>query len=213
MGETYAAEQTALTETVSRNRDNDIYAKRIVSTINNIPKEVQKDVFGILNHSNFKSAMLNFISQGVQTPIGSLSLPALADTSTQLSPSVRRQQRADGTNPVLEASQQIKSDVARLTLAFTQAANKGQGAVSDSERQIYMKAVADPTRSSADMIKLMAIAVQLAASHSAQTQGAWDNAQKAGLSWSDFKRSDKYKEMIANQIKESEEKLIPNRRR
>jgi ribosomal protein L18 len=213
MAETHAKEQTELSDSVKRNTENDIYAKRIISNVDSIPKEIQQDVFNTLNQAKFKSAILNFIDQGINTPLGSLSIPGFKDVNIQLSPKIRKQTREDGTNPVLDSAQQVKADTARLTLAFTQAANKGQGAVSDSERRIYMQAVADPNRSTGDMIKLMALSVQLAASHSAQTQGAWENAQKAGLLWPEFKRSDQYKTMIANQIKESEEKLIPNRRR
>ena len=212
MGKTDAAQQTGLSESVERNRDNLIYARRMKSTIDSIPKEIQNDLFSTLNQGTVKSAVLNFISKGINTPFGSLSAPAFTDVAIQTTPAVVRNQRADGSNPLLEKRQLVLSDLGRLTLAFTAVANKGQGAISDKERVMYAEAIADPNRSTAGIIKLMALSVELASSHAAQTQGAWENAQKAGMKWREFKASDTYKKMIDDQIKESETALIPYRR-
>jgi hypothetical protein len=212
MGKTDAAQQTALSDSVGRNRENVIYSHRMKSTIDSIPKEMQNDLFGTLNQGTVKSAVLNFISKGINTPFGSLSAPAFTDVAIQTTPAVVRNQRADGSNPLLEKRQLVLSDLGRLTLAFTAVANKGQGAISDKERVMYAEAIADPNRSTAGIIKLMALSVELATSHAEQTQGAWENAKNAGLSWREFKGSAEYKRMVADQIKESQAALIPYRR-
>jgi hypothetical protein len=89
-------------------------------------------VSGILSGSNYQSAVANFLSQGVSTPLGNVSLPGLSDLIYQTLPSTMN----------MKDRKELAGILANMELD-TSALLNGQGQISDGERVIIRKASID----------------------------------------------------------------------
>ena len=192
-------EQTALSARVSETAASKPYAQRIAENVDKIPPKL----LGMLNQGTIKSAILDFVDQGVSAgTIGTVNLPGLKSAILKLDPLVIKDQRTDLSNPTLEAYQTIINDAARLSLSFARAVNKGMGSMSNYERQIVKDAVGtDPFRVGARGLKLMAKAVECEAANAADQQALWNAMQAKGKSWKEYKSSPQLANMLKNQEK------------
>jgi hypothetical protein len=88
-----------------------------------------KGAFGVLQNANVQSAILGAISEGVQTPGGSIKFSGIEDAVRKLG----------GTDAEINAALQASRYYADLELQYARTYLKGQGAVSDNERRIVAR--------------------------------------------------------------------------
>jgi len=88
-----------------------------------------KGAFGVLQNANVQSAILGAISEGVQTPGGSIKFSGIEDAVRKLG----------GTDAEINAALQASRHYADLELQYARTYLKGQGAVSDNERRIVAR--------------------------------------------------------------------------
>jgi len=88
-----------------------------------------KGAFGVLQNPNVQSAILGAISEGVQTPGGSIKFSGIEDAVRKLG----------GTDAEINAALQASRHYADLELQYARTYLKGQGAVSDNERRIVAR--------------------------------------------------------------------------
>lgn len=185
MGEEYAAQQTAFSDTVKEAPANAVVAQQLAKDIAAVP-----GLIGKLNRPSFASAFANAIDQGIQLgQFGSLSIPVVKDLVVQLDPEVRR-------NPQkMEAYQRIINNMTRIGLEYARTMNKGMGSMSNYERSLVEKAVGDVSRMSANNLAQKAKVVELDAKNAMEQDRLWKQMSSSGRSWKDFKNSSELKAM------------------
>jgi uncharacterized membrane protein len=85
--------------------------------------------------------------------------------------------------------------MAQINLDYAQRVMKGQGAVSNFERELVERAVGDINRDSARNMMVKMKMLEIASANAQQINDKWEQAQKSGQSWQQFKSSPVYKEM------------------
>ena len=185
MAETFAAEQGSLRAAVDAAPTNILLANRVMQDV----KE-HKDLFAKLNQPSLGSAIAGLMKSGVQIgQFGSISVPGINDFLQQVDPGAK-------DNPKrLEAWTRITASMAQINLDYAQRVMKGQGAVSNFERELVERAVGDINRDSARNMMVKMKMLEIASANAQQINDKWEQAQKSGQSWQQFKSSPVYKEM------------------
>lgn len=189
MGETLAAEQGALRAAAEAAPTNILLANQVMQDV----KE-HKDLFAKLNQPSLGSALAGLLKSGVQIgQFGSISVPGINDFLQQVDPGAK-------DNPKrLEAWTRITASMAQINLDYAQRVMKGQGAVSNFERELVERAVGDINRDSARNMMVKMKMLEIASSNAQQINDKWAEAQKAGLNWQQFKNSPTYKDIKREQ--------------
>ena len=204
MAETLAAEQTALRAAADAAPTNILLANQVMQDV----KE-HKDLFAKLNQPSLGSALAGLMKSGVQIgQFGSISVPGINDFLQQVDPGAK-------DNPKrLEAWTRITASMAQINLDYAQRVMKGQGAVSNFERELVERAVGDINRDSARNMMVKMKMLEIASANAQQISDKWGEAQKAGLNWQQFKSSPTYKnikrEQYYNTAKTMQIKNPPN---
>jgi hypothetical protein len=153
-----------------------------------------KDLFAKLNQPSLGSALAGLMKSGVQIgQFGSISVPGINDFLQQVDPGAK-------DNPKrLEAWTRITASMAQINLDYAQRVMKGQGAVSNFERELVERAVGDINRDSARNMMVKMKMLEIASANAQQISDKWGEAQKAGLNWQQFKSSPTYKDIKREQ--------------
>jgi hypothetical protein len=189
MGETLAAEQASLRAAVDAAPTNILLANRVMQDV----KE-HKELFAKLNKPSLGSALAGLMKSGVQIgQFGSISVPGINDFLQQVDPGAKDDPKR------LEAWTRITASMAQINLDYAQRVMKGQGAVSNFERELVERAVGDINRDSARNMMVKMKMLEIASANAQQINDKWEAAQKAGQNWQQFKSSPVYKEMKRDQ--------------
>lgn len=186
LGEAAAKKESAVKETDQNARR--IYG--ITSRVGNYLDQ-SKNYFGIFQRPNLMSSIGNFISQGLQTPNGTINLPALQASVTALMPGVKQ---AD-----LDNVQKAAADLAEAELLFTRLYLSGQGQVTEGERRIVQR-IPGGVANSPEVLRSRLDLLKERAQFDMDITAAWDKWEKAnpGKSYLKFERSDDFKEIERN---------------
>jgi hypothetical protein len=134
------------------------------------------------------------MKSGVQIgQFGSISVPGINDFLQQVDPGAKDDPKR------LEAWTRITASMAQINLDYAQRVMKGQGAVSNFERELVERAVGDINRDSARNMMVKMKMLEIASYNAQQINDKWEVAQKSGQSWQQFKSSPVYKEMKREQ--------------
>jgi hypothetical protein len=189
MAETFAAEQGALRAAVDAAPTNILLANRVMQDVKD-----HKDLFAKLNQPSLGSAIAGLMKSGVQIgQFGSISVPGINDFLQQVDPGAKDDPKR------LEAWTRITASMAQINLDYAQRVMKGQGAVSNFERELVERAVGDINRDSARNMMVKMKMLEIASYNAQQINDKWEVAQKAGQNWQQFKSSPAYKEMKREQ--------------
>ena len=181
---TKAAEREAAVTETDRNARR-IYG--ITGRVNSYLNQSQ-NYYGIFQRPGIMSAIGNFVSQGVQTPGGTINLPGLQQAVTQLLPNV--------TQRDLDNIQKSAADLAELELLFTRIYLQGQGQVTEGERRIVQR-IPGGVSNSPEVLRTRLNLLKERAQHDMDIASAWDTWEKRnpGKSFLQFERSDMYKDL------------------
>jgi hypothetical protein len=152
-----------------------------------------KASFGVIAEPTVVNAVAELVKQGISTPFGSIGLGGIdeAVANLKLSPEQKR------------ARQLLARDYASLELAYAQTYLKGQGAVSNNEREIvrYLGgSLSDTAEAAAAKAKLIIARAEF----DRKIRSEFLQARKQGQSIYDFKESDAYTKAVADLDKEAE---------
>lgn len=152
-----------------------------------------KASFGVIAEPTVANAVAELVKQGISTPFGSVGLGGIdeAVANLKLSPEQKR------------ARQLLARDYASLELAYAQTYLKGQGAVSNNEREIvrYLGgSLSDTAEAAAAKAKLIIARAEF----DRKIRSEFLQARKQGQSIYDFKESDAYKQAVTDLDKEAE---------
>ena len=186
IGEKSADREAAVAETDRTARQ--IYS--IAGRVNNYLSQSQ-NYYGIFQRPGLMSAIGNFVSQGVQTPSGTINLPGLQQAVTQLLPNV--------TQRDLDNIQKSAADLAELELLFTRIFLQGQGQVTEGERRIVSR-IPGGVSNSPEVLRTRLTLLKQRAQYDMDIAAAWDTWEKRnpGKSFMQFERSDMYKDLKKN---------------
>ena len=181
LGRTSAEREAAIKDQTST-------ARRIYGLTGRIDNALSESgsFFGIFQRPGMMAAIGNLVSQGLQTPGGSINLPGLQQAVTQLLPGVKQ---AD-----LDNIQQAAADLAEMELLFARIYLQGQGAVSNSERQIVQR-IPGGVANSPDVLRARMSLLKERSQYEIDLADAWGAWQKKhpGQDFLKFERSDLYK--------------------
>jgi hypothetical protein len=181
LGETAAEREAAIKEQTSTARR--VYG--ITARVENALNE-SKDFFGIFQRPGMMAAVGNLVSQGLQTPGGSINLPGLQQAVTQLLPGVKQ---ADLDNIQLAAA-----DLAEMELLFRRLYLQGSGAVTEGEQRIVQR-IGGGVANSPDVLRARMSLLKERSQYDIDLADAWGAWQKKhpGQDFLKFERSDLYK--------------------
>jgi len=148
-------------------------------------------MFGRLMRPTPTSTVMNALSQGLTVGrLGSVGFPGVNELSIQMDPTARKDPGA------IRAWNETVSTVNQVLADYTAIANKGQGSVSDQERQLYRNAVGDPAKMDAQSLKQRMLATRLSYQHTLEVDNAWRDAQSRNIrSFQQFKASPQFEQM------------------
>jgi hypothetical protein len=147
-----------------------------------------QNYFGIFQRPGMMSAIGNFVSQGVQTPSGSINFPALQQAVTQLLPGVQQRD--------LDNIQKAAADLAEMELLFTRIYLQGQGQVTEGERRIVQR-IPGGVSNSPEVLRTRLNLLKERSQFDMDVAAAWDEWEKKnpGKSFLRFERSEMYKDL------------------
>lgn len=150
-----------------------------------------QNYFGIFQRPGLMSAVGNFVSQGVQTPGGSINFPGLQQAVTQLLPGVQQKD--------LDNIQKAAADLAEMELLFTRIYLQGQGQVTEGERRIVQR-IPGGVSNSPEVLRTRLNLLKERSQFDMDVAAAWDEWEKKnpGKSFLRFERSDMYKDLERN---------------
>jgi len=184
--------------------ENDRNARRIYGITGRVGNYLgeSQNYFGIFQRPGLMSAIGNFVSQGVQTPSGSINFPALQQSVTQLLPGVQQRD--------LDNIQKAAADLAEMELLFTRIYLQGQGQVTEGERRIVQR-IPGGVSNSPDVLRTRLNLLKERSQFDMDVANAWDawEKQNPGKSFLRFERSDMFKDLE----KKYEERLAEMERR
>jgi hypothetical protein len=153
-----------------------------------------KELFAKLNQPSLGSAIAGLMKSGVQIgQFGSISVPGINDFLQQVDPSAKDDPKR------LEAWTRITANMAKINLDYAQRVMKGQGAVSNYERELVERAVGDINRDSARNMMVKMKMLEIESVNARQKNDLWERSQKAGMNWQQFKSSPEYRAMERDQ--------------
>lgn len=159
----------------------------ITGRVGNYLNESQ-NYFGIFQRPNLMSSIGNFVSQGVQTPGGSINFPGLQQAVTQLLPGVSQRD--------LDNIQRAAADLADMELMFSRIYFQGQGAVTQSERNIVAR-IGGGVANSPEVLRTRMNLLKERSQFDMDVNSAWEAWQERneGKSFLQFERSSTYKDL------------------
>jgi hypothetical protein len=183
-GETAAKEEAELPSRVSAARQ--MYG--VAGRVENALKE-SGNFFGIFQRPGIASAIGNLVSQGVQTPGGSINLPALQTAVTQAMPGVKQ---SDLDNVIKSAA-----DFAEVELLYRRLYLQGQGAVSNMESQVVAR-LGGSVANSPGVLRSRMQLLRERAQFDMDVGNAWGTYQDKypDKSFTDFRRSGMYRDLL-----------------
>jgi len=145
-----------------------------------------RNAFGVLQQNNIQSAIMGAISDGIQTPTGSIKFAGIEDAVRKIG----------GTQEEINAALQAARYYAELELNYARTYLKGQGAVSDNERKIVGK-IGGSLSDSAQVAAAKAETVKARANYDKQVSDLYYQWEKKnpGKMVKDFERDPKYIEL------------------
>lgn len=181
-------------EQLEKNRDNSGPLKSNATAVYAYANDPQTaGAFGILSKAGLIPAVGTVVKEALKVGDISIGIPAIEDAIRQ----------AGGTQREVDAARAVASNLANLELAFSQSI-KGQGQVSDAERQI-LRNVGPSISDSAKVASLKSETLITKADYDAalaETFNAWRKQNKYGT-YTDFKATSEFKELY----KEKEDRL------
>ena len=173
-------------EQLEKNRDNSGSLKSNAAAVYSIANDPSTaGAFGILSKPGLLPAIGTIVKEAVRIGDISIGIPAIEDAIRQ----------AGGTEKQVNAARAVASNLASLELAFSQSI-KGQGQVSDAERQI-LRNVGPSISDSAKVASLKAETLITKADYDAalaENFNAWRKQNKYGT-YTDYKATSDYKEL------------------
>lgn len=147
-----------------------------------------QNYFGIFQRPGLMSAVGNFVSQGVQTPGGSINFPGLQQAVTQLMPGASQRD--------LDNIQKAAADLAEMELLFTRIYLQGQGQVTEGERRIVQR-IPGGVSNSPEVLRTRLNLLKERSQFDMDVAAAWDEWEKKnpGKSFLRFERSEMYKDL------------------
>lgn len=190
-GQTAAKEEAELPSRVSAARQ--MYG--VAGRVDNALKE-SGNYFGIFQRPGLASSIGNLVSQGIQTPGGSINLPALQLAVTQAMPGVTQK---DLDNVVAAAA-----DFAEVELLYRRLYLQGQGSVSNMEGQVVAR-LGGSIANSPGVLRARMQLLRERAQFDMDVGNAWGTFQDKNpdKSFTDFRRSSMYR----NLLRDYEEKM------
>ena len=181
-------------EQIEKNRDNSGSLKSNAAAVYSIANDpTTAGAFGILSKPGLLPAIGTIVKEAVRIGDISIGIPAIEDAIRQ----------AGGTEKEVNAARAVASNLASLELAFSQSI-KGQGQVSDAERQI-LRNVGPSISDSAKVASLKSETLITKADYDsalAENFNAWRKQNKYGT-YTDYKATADFKELY----KEKEDRL------
>ena len=152
-----------------------------------------KAAFGVIAEPTVFNAAAELVKQGISTPFGSVGLGGIdeAVANLKLTPEQKR------------VRQLVARDFAGLELAYAQTYLKGQGAVSNNEREI-VRYLGGSLSDTPEAVAAKAKLIIARAEFDKKIRSEFLQARKEGKSIYDFKDSDAYKQAVADLDKEAE---------
>lgn len=183
LGKTGAEREAAVKDLSSTARR--IYG--ITGRVENALNE-SKDFFGIFQRPGLMSSIGNLVSQGLQTPGGSINLPGIQQAVTQNLPGIRQKD--------LDNIQTAAADLAELELLFTRLYLQGQGAVTEGERRIVQR-IPGGVANSPEVLRTRMSLLKERSQYDMDIANAWSawSDKHPGQSYLKFERSDMYKDL------------------
>jgi hypothetical protein len=159
----------------------------ITSRVGNYLRDSQ-NYFGIFQRPSVMSAIGNLVSQGLQTPGGSINLPGLQQAVTQVLPGVGQRD--------LDNIQRAAADLAELELLFARQYLSGQGQVTEGERRIVAR-IPGGVSNSPEVLRTRLNILRERSQFDIDTGSAWDAWRKdnPGKSILEFESSPAYKDL------------------
>jgi hypothetical protein len=159
----------------------------ITSRVGNYLRDSQ-NYFGIFQRPSVMSAIGNLVSQGLQTPGGSINLPGLQQAVTQVLPRVGQRD--------LDNIQRAAADLAELELLFARQYLSGQGQVTEGERRIVAR-IPGGVSNSPEVLRTRLNILRERSQFDIDTGSAWDAWRKdnPGKSILEFESSPAYKDL------------------
>ena len=171
-------------------------AKTNALTAQSMQKDIRtaNSLLGKLAGGGAQSAFFGLIDRGIQVgQLGTINAPGFTEAVVKMDPKAK-------DPAVMDAYIRVAKDVEGLKLAYTRKVFDGQGAVSNSERDLISTAVGDVNRMSPANLMRMAKATELEARNKMEQDRLWGEMKAAGMSWSQYKSSKDLADMQRNQF-------------
>lgn len=189
VAKTYAEEQKQHSVDVKEARNNALTAQSMQKDI-----RTANSLLGKLAGGGAQSAFFGLIDRGIQVgQLGTVNAPGFTEAVVKMDPKAK-------DPAVMDAYIRVAKDVEGLKLAYTRKVFDGQGAVSNSERELISTAVGDVNRMSPANLMRMAKATELEARNKMDQDRLWAEMKNAGMSWSQYKSSKELADMQRNQF-------------
>jgi len=197
-GETREAEKNA--EAAAKELETHSAEVKEAKTNSMVAQNMQKDIrtanslLGKLAGGGAQSAFFGLIDQGIQVgQLGTINAPGFTEAVVKMDPKAKDPK-------VMDAYIRVAKDVEGLKLAYTRKVYEGQGAVSNTERELIKTAVGDVNRMSPANLMRMAKATELEARNKVDQDRLWSDMKNAGMSWRQYKSSKELADMQRNQF-------------
>jgi hypothetical protein len=179
------AMELAVPEKLNSARETKYTALRIMDKVANNP-----NMFGIMQHPGIIPAIFNFVDKGFRLGNTTLEFAGLKDAVMLASPGV--------TGEALTQRTAAVKDLAELQLQFARKFLKGEGSVSNAERELVSAVTGSPNDRPDALIHRMALLVERSDydQKEAETFNRWrDNEKNKGKDYLDFQRSPEIKKL------------------
>jgi hypothetical protein len=189
VAKTYAEEQKQHSLDVKEAKTNALTSQSMQKDI-----RTANSLLGKLAGGGAQSAFFGLIDRGIQVgQLGTVNAPGFTEAVVKMDPNAKKPE-------VMDAYIRVAKDVEGLKLAYTRKVFDGQGAVSNSERDLISTAVGDVNRMSPANLMRMAKATELEARNKMDQDRLWAEMKGAGMSWSQYKSSKELADMQRNQF-------------
>lgn len=192
-------EKEGLATTAAKQQEQHSADVKEAQTNSLMAQNMQKDIrtagslLGKLAGGGAQSAFFGLIDGGIQVGnMGSVNLPKFTEAVVKMDPRAK-------DPAVMDAYTRVAKEVERMKLAYTRVAYEGQGAVSNTERDLIKTAVGDVDRMSPANLMRMAKATELEARNRMDQDRLWSQMKDAGMTWSQYKSSPELKDLQRKQ--------------
>jgi len=198
-GKTAAVRSDAIREARDNVGTNRANAQRLIDLSTSNPK-----AFGVLQETGLLAAAVKAIEGGVTVPgSGTAKLSNMEEAALRLRPGIKKED--------LRAAEEAARIFAELQLNAAKVVLKGQGAVSDAERELVAK-MTGSTKNSPETIKKFAQWYKTRADYDEKMGNAYEDwkAQNRNGQFQDFESTAQYKAIRADHAKQVEKLVKAN---